>query len=315
MTGRANTPIALFVYDRPNHLARTLRSLVACEGFAHHPLTVFSDGPREPKDAGAVAAVRAVAREVLGSGADIREAQANNGLANSIVGGVGELISRHSRVIVVEDDFELAPCFLTYMTEALDRFEEAEEVFQVSGHIFDIPEFAGRREALFLPLTTTWGWATWARAWSAFDPDAKGSERLRTDPALRRRFNLDGTYDYAAMLERQRAGFIDSWGIRWYWSVFSRRGKVLFPPQSLVRNIGQDGSGTHGRGVLTKSAAGKLHSAVCPPALPKQVTVSLEDFAAARRAIWRTNGGFRRRVLDRFLTIKDAALGKRRVAV
>jgi len=59
-------------------------------------------------------------------------------------------------------------------------------------------------------------------------------------------------YDYAAMLEAQMAGRRDIWGIRWYWSVFCQNGLSLFPPQSLVRNTGQDGSGTHGGGFLRK---------------------------------------------------------------
>ena len=31
-----------------------------------------------------------------------------------------------------------------------------------------------------------------------------------------------------------------AWDIRWYWTVFSRGGLTLFPPQTLVLNIGAD---------------------------------------------------------------------------
>jgi hypothetical protein len=37
----------------------------------------------------------------------------------------------------------------------------------------------------------------------------------------------------------------DSWAIRWYASIFLKGGLTLNPSQSLVNNIGHDGSGIH----------------------------------------------------------------------
>ena len=61
-------------------------------------------------------------------------------------------------------------------------------------------------------------------------------------------FNLDGAYDYWGMARSQRADQLDSWGIRWQMSLFDRDGLVLYPPASLVQNVGVDSSGTHGAG-------------------------------------------------------------------
>jgi hypothetical protein len=94
-------------------------------------------------------------------------------------------------------------------------------------------------------MTTSWGWGTWARAWQHFDPESLGFARLKGDANLRKRFNLDGAYDYFSMLEAQIAGRVDSWAVRWYLSVFMRGGSTLFPVKTLVENCGFDGSGTH----------------------------------------------------------------------
>lgn len=295
-----NAPIAIFAYNRPEHLRRTLASVMACEGFADAPLTVFCDGARSPAQADAVAQVRAVVHEVLGSQVDARFATENKGLARSILGGVSELVDRHGQVIVIEDDFDLAPGFLTYMNAALHRYADEPRVYQVSGHMFDVPEFAGRSDAMLLPYTTTWGWGTWARAWTAFDPAATGWQRVLKDRAMRKRFNMGGVYDYATMLERQMAGKRDSWGIRWYWSVFQQDGLTVFPPASLVRNTGQDGSGTHGGGSVRKfSGTGLVRpwpgQVAMPDALP---AVEPADWEAVRRAVWRQNGGWLGRAID-----------------
>jgi hypothetical protein len=285
-------PIAVFAFNRPDHLRRALDSLMACDGFDAALVTVFVDGPRHGDEAQAVEASAAVAREVLGPAASVRARASNQGLARSIMDGVGELVRDHGRVIVIEDDLELAPCFLTFMNEALSRFEHDERVYQVSGHMFDVPELRQQPDAMFLPLTTTWGWGTWARAWAHFDPLAAGWERMLSDRRFRRRFNFGGVYDYSVLMRRQMRGRADSWGIRWYWSVFRRDGLSLFPPRSLVRNLGQDGSGTHGRGMLTQFSGTREALPSEAPELPDRVEVLPRNLRAAAAAIWKQNGGW-----------------------
>ena len=291
-------PIALFVYNRPAHTRRTLEHLARCAGFSASRLVVFCDGPKSSGDTDAVHAARRVVHE-LAAAAEIVEATANRGLAASIIGGVGRLVGESGRVIVVEDDLIVHPAFLEFLNAGLDRFADAERVMQVSGHLVPVPSFANRRDALFLPFTTTWGWATWERAWQHFNPDVSGSVVLDRDGAMRRRFNLDESYDYAFMMALQRAGAIDAWGPRWYWSVFACNGLVLFPPQSLVQNAGMDGSGTNGwiSRLFHASEVSPAAGAVVPE-LPASVAVNPVDLAAVCQAVARQSGGPLRHLLD-----------------
>jgi hypothetical protein len=239
-------PIALFIYKRPEHARRTIASLKVCAGYEESPLYVFADGPKTGAEVPAVQATRAAARELLGTRAVFVEQDQNRGLANSIIAGTTELCERHGRVVVVEDDLTLGPSFLRFLNEGLERYEDEPRVMHVAGHMFDVPSLADTREALFLPLTSSWGWATWKRAWDQFDPSASGwQERLVGEEA--ERFDLGGRYDYSRMLRRQMSGRIDSWAIRWYYTVFARDGLALYPPQTLVLNEGFDGTGTHDR--------------------------------------------------------------------
>lgn len=239
------SPIAVFVYNRPEHTRQMLLNLQKCEGFNQSPLYVFCDGSKDKESTAAVSEVRCVVDALVGSHATIIESSKNMGLANSIIAGVTKLCEKYGRVIVLEDDLIVSPVFLNYMNSALDKYEDCEQVFQISGYMFNVDVLAKTDAALFLPLTTSWGWATWSRAWNIFDEHAKGWSRLK-DRQLRKAFNMGGVFDYYAMLKRQMQGKSDSWAIRWYWSVFKRNGVVLFPPYSLVNNTGFDGSGTHG---------------------------------------------------------------------
>lgn len=286
-------PIAVFAYSRPEHLRLTLQRLSACDSFADSPITIFIDGPRTPDKAELVSAVINVSKAVLGSNADIRASTKNQGLARAITGGVGNLLAKHGRVIVLEDDLEVAPCFLDYMNSGLERYADESAVYQVSGHMFDVPEFVGMNQAMLLPLTTTWGWGTWSRAWKQYDPMATGWEQLRRDRTLRRMFDLGGTYPFSQMLQTQMLKGLDSWGVRWYWSVFRMNGLGVFPSESLVRNHGQDGSGTHGGGILSDYSGHDLKFPDSTPALPEETGVNLQNFAAVKSAVWRQNGGWR----------------------
>lgn len=141
-----------------------------------------------------------------------------------------------------------------------------------------------------LPVITTWGWATWKRAWRHMDETAQGWESLIADRALRRRFNLDGAYDYTTMMVRQMTGARDSWGIRWYWSAFKANALVVYPPQTLVRNCGFDGSGSHGRGLFRRFGSDAQGVAKAEIDLPTAKFVDT-DYDAVKQAVWRQNGG------------------------
>ena len=241
----AKTPVALFVYNRPAHTRTALESLSRCRRVDECAVRIYCDAAKRPEHEAAVAETREVAREwATRLNAEVIERESNLGLARSVVSGVSELCDQFGRAIVIEDDFVLSPSFLDYMISALDRYADEANVYQVSGYMYPI-RHASKPDAFFLPLTTTWGWATWARAWRIFDWNPAGADELLRDPDVRRRFDLNNAYPYAEMLERKLRGEIDSWGILFWWAVFRANGLVLHPRKSLVWNGGFDASGTH----------------------------------------------------------------------
>lgn len=243
----SRTPIALFAYNRTDHTARVLGDLARCRRIDACSLHVFCDGAKDGADASRVGETRDVVRRVTDRWAGpkfIVQRDENVGLAASIIRGVTDLCDRFGRVIVIEDDLRLSPGFVEYMLRALDRFENEQEVYQVSGYMFPV-DHPPMPTSFLLPLTTTWGWATWARAWRVLDVYPDDADNLHVDDELRHRFDLDGSYPYSRMLHDRLAGRNDSWGILWAWSVFRAGGLALHPRRSLTYNAGFDGSGTH----------------------------------------------------------------------
>ena len=240
----APAPVVVFAYARRDHLQRTIDSLRSSPEAASTELHVYCDGPRSPRDSDKVAAVRDYVRSIDGF-ASVRHVfrDSNLGLARSIVAGVTELVGRHDRVIVVEDDLLLSPHFLRYMNDALECYRHDERVASV--HAYCYPIDAPLADTFFLRGADCWGWATWARAWRHFNGDGRLLlDQLRAR-RLTRAFDLDGSHGFTAMLEDQVAGRNDSWAIRWHASCFLADMLTLYPGRSLVENIGNDASGTH----------------------------------------------------------------------
>ncbi len=242
-----NSPIAIFTYNRPNHARMLFESLLNCARLDECDLHIFCDGLGSSEHAANVQASRQVVREFAPRLNAVRviEHDKNLRLAGSIVYGVTELCAQYGRVIVLEDDLILHPFFLDFMLQALDRYQDEERVAQVMGFTFP-GKLSTDSDAFFLPFTSSWGWATWQRAWSSYSPDVKPAlELLDADPQLRFRFDLDGTYHNTIELRRISQDKLDTWDYQWYWSVFSANKFALFPRRSLVWQNGLDASGTH----------------------------------------------------------------------
>jgi hypothetical protein len=240
-------PIALFVFKRHYHTRKTLESLALNPEFLESQLYIFCDGPKTYRDFDDVATTRKLVKGWPHPNKIIVERQANMGLANSIILGVSELTEKFGTVIVVEDDLVVSSQFIGFLNDALIKYASSPRVMQISAFMFSVEEFSQEQKTVFFPFISSWGWATWARAWKFFDPNATDWQYLRRFPAVRKRFDLDGCYNYSDMLYLQMVGEIDSWAIRWNWSVYINNGLVVYPPVSLVKNIGFDGSGTHCR--------------------------------------------------------------------
>ncbi len=237
-------PVAVFAYKRPDHLSQCLRALEANETASLTDVTIFCDGERGADDARGVRETRAIASLSWGfRSVTIVERSQNLGLSANITEGVSQLLASDETVIVVEDDLVVASSFLNYMNAGLTLYQSDSNVASIHGFVYrtdrELPQ------SFFLRGADCWGWATWRRAWTVFNPDG-----LRLYDELRRSnleslFDFGGSFPYLKMLQDQVEGRNDSWAIRWYASTFLASMFTLYPGKSLVRNIGLEGSGTH----------------------------------------------------------------------
>lgn len=245
-------PIALFCYARPEHTRRTIEALARNPLADQSELIVFQDGSRGEIDREDHLATTSIIERVRGfRSVRIVKRSGNMGLADNIIDGVSQVVSAHGRIIVVEDDLLTAPSFLTFLNAALDRYADEKRVWHVSGWSYPI-RGDGLGDCYFQAVMNCWGWATWADRWAHFSREPEQAAR-RFDRSSRHSFNLDGAHDFHAQIRHNASGRLKSWAIFWYETIFRNDGLCLNPAQSLVLNIGHDGSGENCRGDIEQA--------------------------------------------------------------
>ena len=238
------SPILLFVYNRPDHTRRAVESLLANKLAAESELFIMSDAPKDETSTQSVDEVRRYIHTVKGfKKVHITERKENWGLAKSIIDGVTRTLKAYGRVIVIEDDLIVAPYFLQFMNDALEKYKDTEGVGHIQG--CDFTKDPSLPDAFLIKWTGSWGWATWERAWKHFNPDGAQLLQELKRRKLTRTFDFNGNYPYTRMLRRQIEGKNNSWAIRWNASLFLEGILSLNVGHSLVKNTGFDGSGTN----------------------------------------------------------------------
>ncbi|WP_343523791.1 hypothetical protein [Pedobacter sp.] len=261
-------PIVLFTYNRVSDTRNLLQSLLGNELSKKSTLYIYSDGPKpgaSEQDIAKVNAVRDFVRtKQWCKEVHIIEAESNMGCGPSIIRGVTEIVNKHGRVIVLEDDLNLSPFFLDFMNDALNVYENTANVSSIGACNFFAcgPKFPS---TFFIQYPDCLGWATWADRWRFFEADAsKLLEELRSKNLIPK-FNSEGAFDMEALLIAQINDHVSAWDIQWTATCILKNWYSLYPNLSLTQHLYKGGDATHS------------HFEVLPPLQQEKLVVQKTD--------------------------------------
>jgi hypothetical protein len=209
-------------------------------------LYVFVDGPKDENNQLEINLIHVVHSVILELKSSFQEVEIflskkNLGLGKSIISGVSKVLETYDQVIVLEDDLVVERDFLLYMTGALKYYEVKKEVWHIVGFQKDSWMQCFMPKYFFTHYMNCSGWGTWKDRWS----------KLITDLEVIDNF-VEGNRDYFNYQKLEMSGQLDlnrnqfkTWAIFWYATIMINKGLCLNPRYSLVRNIGDDGSGTN----------------------------------------------------------------------
>ena len=292
-------PIIVFSYNRPEHLEQTLEALSRNELADQSTLYIYCDGPKEGASdemRQKIADVRLVARKRQWcKEVHIVEAEKNKGLANSIIGGVTDVINKSGKVFVLEDDLVSSPHMLKFVNKALDFYEDYTGVFSISVNRppvskMEIPEDYPYDVFACLRSYST-GWGTWKDRWNKVDWSMDAFDRCKQNPDMLRALCRLGD-DFPPMMQMQEDGKIDSWAVRFGFAHFKHHAVAILPCRSYVTNIGFDGTGTHS-GTVANVYENDLSQSVTNPRMldmvyedDRIINAFYNAFTYQRRPLW-----------------------------
>ena len=251
-------PIIIFAYNRPDHLRKTLTWLGQNELADQSTLYIYCDGAKPnatEEQLAKVKAARQVAHEVavvpVFKEVHIIERKENLGLGTSVITGVTEIINKHGRAIVLEDDLETSPYFLSYMNQCLEHYDARKSVFSISGLSRPHPERFYPKDYpydVYVSLTHhPTGWGTWADRWNQVDWNADLFEIVKQQPAMIAAFRRIEYSDYDSLI-RQRATAQNVWSVRFAFAHFVNHAVSICPIVSYINHIGWDSEATNAKG-------------------------------------------------------------------
>lgn len=240
------TPVALFVYNRPDTTAQVFEQVAAVEPPV---LFVVADGPRadRPADPENCEQVRELVTDV-GWDCDLRTIfrDENMGLPESVYTGLDWVFEQVPEAIVLEDDTVPNRDFFRFCETMLERYRDDERVLSVNGTNRLGTWKADSQDHHFVTYQGVWGWATWRRAWRLYDPEM----RAWADPEVRERVRDVVADDERFAYHRPRFqscydGEAPAWSKRWEFTHYVNSGLAAVPARNLVSNVGFDARALH----------------------------------------------------------------------
>jgi hypothetical protein len=244
-TEPTRTPVALFLYRRPDTSARVLDAVRQARPGR---LLVVANAPRADVegDAELCEATRALI-ETVDWECEIATDFASEHLTQTerIESGLDWVFGQCEEAILLEDDCVPDPTFFRYCDEMLERHREDERVMSISGNNFQFFAPASEDSYYFSRYPLTWGWATWRRAWRRHDPAMAAWPELRDSDWLEQFFDTDGDISYWSHILEMAHRDHDAWDRAWLFSCWVLGGLHVIPNINLVANVGFREDATH----------------------------------------------------------------------
>ena len=237
-------PIMVSVYDRPQHFKACIESLAQNKDAEKTQLFVSSDGPKDDVTAQKVAEVREYIKNIKGFKKVYTFCEEENTRGRIRTDVYRRIKSDFRSYIETEDDNIFSPYALNYFNQGLKLFESNQEIHAICGYMF--PGFpASKLEHIYLKCFAPWGVAHWR--------DKDIYPNVNEKEFAREAFNngeifskINGSLPHIApLLQQISQGSLEAGDVIRCCHVIKNNQLCVFPSVSLVRNIGNDGSGQH----------------------------------------------------------------------
>lgn len=238
-------PIGISVYTRISHFKQCIEALQKNILADQSELFIYSDAASKIEDEVLVKEVREYAHNITGfKKVHIIERTRNYGGTKNASQAIGEITKKYGKSIFMEDDIVTAPGFLKFMNDALEFYKDDESINSISGYMpmIELPTNYNK-DIFILPVFSGWGTGMWQRSFNMKKDIAFND--FKQDVSKNKNFNsLMDTMIYG-FLPAEIYKKIDAGDVKITYNQTLNGKYSIYPSETLVKNIGHDGSGVH----------------------------------------------------------------------
>ena len=243
-----DTPVLLIIFNRPEQTRRVFESIRAVRPIR---LYVAADGPRNdhPSDLESCSEARGIV-DLVDWECEVKTLfqKSNLNCGKGPAAAISWLFENEEYGIILEDDCVASQSFFYYCQELLLRYRYDDRVMEISG-----TNPLGRYRLngytyYFAKYGSSWGWASWRRAWQHFDYNLSLYSKMREEGFLDNMFDwwINKQYFYNIYNNTIKdLESIDWWDYQWEFARFINSGLTIVPRTNLVQNIGFGDHATH----------------------------------------------------------------------
>ncbi|GEO03221.1 hemolytic protein HlpA [Adhaeribacter aerolatus] len=250
------TPILFLIFNRPNTTYQVFESIKQQKP---SKLFIASDGPRTqvPTERQIVEALREdIVKKVDWDCEVFTLFQENNlGCGKGPAAAITWFFNHVEKGVILEDDILPEPSFYSFIELMLNKYENDESVFHITGQNLLLGRKKSQSSYYFSAYPLIWGWGSWRRAWADYDYSLE---------VVKEEDVLGMPEEFVSIYHQMKANKIDTWDYQWTFSVWKNKGKCIVPNVNLIQNLGFGKDATHTHTV--------------PEWYPKVVSGSLEQF-------------------------------------
>ena len=253
MTRRS--PLRLIIFNRPD---LTMRTFSTIRQQRPERLFIVADGPRpqHPTDSDLCIKSRAIVENIDWPCIVYRNYSTSNlGPKLRISSGLTWVFDHVEEAIILEDDCVAHEDFFRFCELLLEKYKHDTRIWTITGNNFQNYNVRGDGSYYFSKYCTSWGWATWRRAWKNYQGsipfwrDWSTSEdwHMKTPDKIEREY-----WSNIFNLVENNPPW-DAWDYPWQACVWHQGGLCATPNINLVSNVGFGLDATH-----TKSFSSNL---------------------------------------------------------
>lgn len=246
-----NTAVLFLVFNR---LDTTKQVFEAIRQAKPPRLYVAADGARANKEGEAekVQAVRDYIMQNIDWECEVKTLfrEKNLGCKYAVSGAITWFFENEEQGIILEDDCLPSQSFFWYCEKMLDLYKNDERIMMVTGtnYLLDI-QGEVQKPYIFSRHFSIWGWATWKRAWSTYDPELDGCHAFLKNEKDYSYLSLSKQEDlfYKSLINHVISKKVDTWDFQWVFNCIYNYGLCITPSVNLISNLGVDGAHANGR--------------------------------------------------------------------